>query len=114
MKLMSTANSHTPHGVRAVIFDISGTTLDFGSRGPVAAFIELFARHGVAVSSEEALRPMGTHKIHHIWTLLQDPSLAARWEAANQTIPTRQLLDELYAEFIPLQREVLKGYCEVI
>src|SRR5215468_1289050 len=99
MKLMSTANSHTPRGVRAVIFDVSGTTLDFGSRGPVAAFVKLFARHGVVASQEEARRPMGTHKIDHIWTLLQDPSLAARWEAANQAKPARQLLDQLYAEF---------------
>src|SRR5262245_35322615 len=64
-----------PTGVRAVIFDISGTVLDYGSRGPVVAFIELFARHGVAVSPEEARWPMGTHKRDHIWTMLSDPDI---------------------------------------
>ncbi|MEI8040050.1 MAG: phosphonoacetaldehyde hydrolase [Verrucomicrobiota bacterium] len=111
---MNLTHPSTPRGVRAVIFDISGTTLDFGSRGPVAAFVELFARHGVAVSSEEARRPMGTHKLDHIWTMLNEPSVAARWEAANESKPTRALLDQLYAEFTPLQREVLKSYCDVI
>ncbi|MBK7931754.1 MAG: hypothetical protein IPJ98_31015 [Bryobacterales bacterium] len=43
-------NSNLSSGVRAVIFDISGTVLDYGSRGPVVAFVELFARHGIAIS----------------------------------------------------------------
>ena len=38
---MSTTTPVTSNG-RAVIFDISGTTLDYGSRGPVVAFVELF------------------------------------------------------------------------
>jgi len=101
-------------GVRAVIFDISGTVLDFGCRGPVAALVELFARHGVTVSIEEARRPMGMHKLDHIWSMLADQSIGSRWETANQTKPTRELLGQLYAEFTPLQREVLKGHCDVI
>ena len=104
----------TPDGVRAVVFDISGTVLDFGCRGPVAAFVELFARHGVTVSTEEARRPMGTHKRDHIWTLLSDPSVAARWEAATGHLPTVALLDQLCIEFAPLQAEVLNDYCELI
>lgn len=115
---MSHALNPTPpgplQGVRAVIFDISGTVLDFGSRGPVAAFVELFSRHGVAVSSEEARRPMGTHKLDHIWAMLTDPSVSSRWEAATGRQPTRECLAQLYAEFTPLQTEVLKRYCDVI
>jgi phosphonoacetaldehyde hydrolase len=111
---MSTSQQSSPRGVRAVLFDVSGTVLDYGSRGPVAAFIELFARHGVSISNEEARRPMGTHKRDHIWTLLTDAAIAARWEAVHKTPPTRELLARLYAEFTPLQREVLKGYSDVI
>lgn len=109
-------NSQNPDhcGVRAVIFDISGTVLDFGCRGPVAAFVELFARHGVGISAEEARGPMGTHKRDHIWTLLNDASIAARWETANQSRPTLGLLDQLCVEFAPLQTEVLKQYGDVI
>ena len=58
---MSTPNL-TADGVRAVVFDISGTVLDYGCRGPGAAFVELFARHAVTVSTAEARGPMGTHK----------------------------------------------------
>lgn len=101
-------------GVRAVIFDISGTVLDYGSRGPVAAFVELFARHGIAVSNEDARRPMGSHKLDHIWTMLSEPEIAAHWEKATGSRPTRAILDTLYAEFTTLQIELLKQYCDVI
>jgi phosphonoacetaldehyde hydrolase len=111
---MSHLPSTSPKGVRAVIFDISGTVLDYGSRGPVAAFVELFARYGVTVTCEEARRPMGTHKLDHIWSMLSDPEVAARWKAARGVAPDQDLLGRLYKEFSPLQKEVLKGYCDVI
>jgi phosphonoacetaldehyde hydrolase len=104
----------SPDGVRAVIFDISGTTLDFGSRGPVVAFVELFARHGIALTEEEARRPMGTHKLDHIWTILSDPFVAAQWTAVKGAPPTPDDLQELYREFTPLQIEVLPRHCDII
>jgi phosphonoacetaldehyde hydrolase len=107
-------SSQAPSGVRAVIFDISGTTLDYGSRGPVVAFVELFARHGVTVTEKEARGPMGTHKKDHIWMMLTDPSIGERWEKANRQKPTREALEKLYEEFTPLQMEVLKRHCDVI
>ncbi|HWD19219.1 MAG TPA: phosphonoacetaldehyde hydrolase [Verrucomicrobiae bacterium] len=104
-----------PHGgVRAVIFDVSGTVLDFGSRAPARAFVELFARHGVAITMDEARKPMGAHKIDHIRAILSEPSIAPRWEKAHGSRPTAEILDALYAEFCPLQIETLKGHCDVI
>lgn len=101
-------------GLRAVIFDISGTVLDYGSRGPVAAFVELFARHGIVVSHSEARRPMGVHKRDHILAMLEMHEIAARWIDAYGHEPSAADLDELYVEFTPLQREVLKQHCDVI
>jgi phosphonoacetaldehyde hydrolase len=102
------------HGVRAVIFDISGTTLDFGSRGPVVAFVELFGRHGVAVTEAEARAPMGIHKKDHIWAMLTDASIAERWKRVAGAAPALEDLDRLYAEFTSLLVEVLKRHCDVI
>ena len=36
--------------VKAVILDWAGTVLDHGSRAPMAAFVEAFARLGVSIS----------------------------------------------------------------
>jgi phosphonoacetaldehyde hydrolase len=109
-----TMTQGTASCVRAVIFDLSGTVLDYGSRGPVVAFVELFARHGVKITPAEARAPMGTHKKDHIWSLLTEPSVSQRWQAANGEQPTREMLDKLYEEFTPLQVEVLKRHCDVI
>ena len=106
--------SSLPSLVRAVIFDISGTTLDFGSRGPVIAFVEMFARHGVAITEEEARRPMGTHKIDHIKAILGDPGVAARWEAAHGAPPAADQAEKMYAAFGSIQVEVLPRHCDVI
>lgn len=114
MSFVMNSSNAKPPGVRAVVFDISGTVLDFGCRGPVAAFVRLFASHGVTLSEAEARRPMGTHKRDHIWTLLNDAEVRARWEAANGGRPTHELLDQLCSEFAPLQAEVIKGYCDII
>ena len=89
--------------VRGVVFDISGTVLDYGSRGPAAAFLELFRRNGMDISEEEARRPMGAHKKDHIQAVLAgvgDGSAAS--------------LDDLFAQFIPLQVEVLRDHCDII
>ncbi len=105
---------NTSCGVQAVIFDISGTVLDYGSRGPVLAFVEFFARHGVTVTQEEARRPMGTHKIDHIWTMMSDPSIAERWKLATGNAPEWSIMESLYMEFTQVQIEVLARHCDVI
>jgi phosphonoacetaldehyde hydrolase len=46
------------HPISLVVCDLAGTTVDYGSCAPLAAFIELFARHGVTASEEEARMPM--------------------------------------------------------
>jgi len=104
----------TTTGVRAVIFDISGTVMDFGSRGPVAAFVELFGRHGVAITEAEARAPMGKHKLDHVWALLTNPEVAERWREAHGILPDRLTLDALYAGFGPLQVEVLKSHMDLL
>lgn len=103
-------------GVRAVIFDVSGTVLDYGSRGPVVAFVELFARHGVTVSEAEARRPMGAHKKDHLWAMLTDPAICARWTKANGQQPTHELLDELYIEFPAIMKQAVEKQpqCDLI
>ncbi len=111
---MSQSSPTMKSGVRAVIFDISGTVIDYGSRGPVIAFVELFARHGVAVTEEEARKPMGAHKKDHLWAMLTDPSICGRWVKANGSQPTRELLDTLYEEFPAVMKEALKRHSDVI
>ncbi len=111
---MSNDTRTQTHPVRAVIFDLSGTVIDHGSRGPAVAFVELFARHGVAISEAEARQPMGLHKRDHIAALLQEPEIAGRWTRVHGRAPGQPELDHLYAAFTPLQIEVLAHHSEVL
>lgn len=52
--------------IKAVILDWAGTVLDHGSRAPMGAFVEAFARFGVAIGIDQARGPMGMAKADHI------------------------------------------------
>jgi phosphonoacetaldehyde hydrolase len=80
----------------------------------VVAFVELFRRHSVLVSEQEARAPMGAHKRDHIAALLANPDIRFRWKQSHGLDPDEATLNALYREFIPLQIEVLKDHCEVL
>jgi len=101
--------------IRLVVVDLAGTTVDFGSRAPAAAFVSLFARHGVPITEAEARGPMGTAKRDHIALLAQLPRVAAAWRKVHGGREfTTADLDRLYAEFIPLQLEELPRHSELV
>ncbi|NCX98438.1 MAG: phosphonoacetaldehyde hydrolase [Planctomycetia bacterium] len=103
-----------PVPIRLVVADLAGTTVDFGSSAPTGVFVALFQRHGVTVTETEARGPMGTAKRDHIAALAALPTVAAAWRAAHGAGFTESDLDRLYAEFIPLQLEVLPDYGDLV
>jgi len=100
--------------IRAVIFDWAGTTVDFGSRAPMEAFRAVFAEAGVPLSDAEIRGPMGLHKKDHIRALLQQATIAARWQATHGHAWTEADVEALYQRFIPLQLEVIEGHSQIV
>jgi phosphonoacetaldehyde hydrolase len=100
--------------IRLVVFDWAGTTVDHGSFGPVAAFIEAFASQGVEISSAEARGPMGLHKKEHIRVLLQLPPVAERWRRARGRNWNEADVEDLYQRFIPRQLEVIDSHSRLV
>jgi phosphonoacetaldehyde hydrolase len=100
--------------VRAVIFDWAGTTVDYGSMAPVDAFIELFRRHGVTVSAEEARRPMGSYKKDHVRLILSMEPVTRQWQRLHGRPPSPEDVELLYCGFIPLQTEMIGHHADVI
>lgn len=108
-------------GIQAVIFDWAGTTVDYGSRAPVAAFKEVFLKHQVPITDQEAKFPMGLHKRAHIEKILEMDVLApetqsvkTRWKQVHGHYPTSAEVDQIYAEFIPLQKKIISQYAQLI
>lgn len=100
--------------LEAVVFDWAGTTVDHGCLGPVASFIEVFRRRGVAITVAEARAPMGTHKRTHIEQLTRMAPVAERWRAAHGRPPTSQDVDAMFEELTPLLVSSLEHYAEPI
>jgi len=92
--------------IRAIILDWAGTTVDYGSRAPVEVMRELFAAHGCPIDEAEARGPMGLPKRDHIAAILALPRVAAAYRGPG--------LDQLYAEFLPRQMEVLDRFSTLL
>lgn len=88
--------------VQAVVLDWAGTAVDHGCIGPVAVFLEVFARHEVEVSAAEARAPMGLMKKDHIRAMLADPAVAARWRDRHGRAPDERDVEDMYQETEPL------------
>lgn len=101
-------------GIRLVVADLAGTTVDYGSCAPAGAFVELFRRRGVTITQEIARGPMGTQKRDHIATLTREPSVAEAWRQAHGALPDEAAIDDMYREFIPLQVKCLPDFGDVI
>ncbi|MDR1520095.1 MAG: phosphonoacetaldehyde hydrolase [Planctomycetota bacterium] len=100
--------------VSLVVCDLAGTTVDYGSRAPLAAFIEVFGRHGVIASEAETRGPMGMDKRDHLERMLSLPPIAAQWRKQHGRDSTAADLDMLFKEFMPIQTELLEAHSEVV
>jgi phosphonoacetaldehyde hydrolase len=107
-----------PHPSRkkleAVVFDWAGTTVDHGCLAPVASFIEVFRRRGVALTVAEARAPMGTHKRLHIEMLTRMDTVAERWRAVHGRLPVADDVDAMFEELVPLQIAAIERYADPI
>lgn len=89
--------------LQAVIMDLAGTCVDFGSLAPIQAFLNLFEGEGIDLTEAEAREPMGTEKREHIRRLLAMPRIRNQWQAKFDKLPDDADIDRLYQAFLPLQ-----------
>jgi len=100
--------------VQGVIFDWSGTVVDYGCFAPTMVFVEGFRAHGVEISVAEARAPMGLHKRDHVAAILAFPRVRDAWAAAHGAPPTDADVQRVYEDFVPRQVAVVAEYAEPI
>ena len=103
-----------PTKIEGVILDWSGTTADAHVIAPAVVFEEVFAKHKVPISNEEARKPMGLRKDLHITKILEIPEVQARWLEVKGRPSTPDDVNALFADFVPMQLEVLPRYSTLI
>ena len=100
--------------VKAVIVDWAGTVLDHGSRAPMGAFVEAFARMGVAISIADARGPMGMAKRDHIRLVGTAPAVAAAWRAKHGSDFDDAAIDAIFDIFEPLNVAAVEAHSALI
>ncbi|WP_162785418.1 phosphonoacetaldehyde hydrolase [Polynucleobacter necessarius] len=90
--------------IEAIIFDWAGTTVDFGSRAPMGAFVKLFQSEGVEMSISQARIPMGINKWDHINALLSLPEIQAQWVQIHGRPHASSDVDRLLEIFVPMNK----------
>jgi phosphonoacetaldehyde hydrolase len=100
--------------LRAVILDLASTLFDYGSCAPAGVFVEVFARQGVPITMEQARGPMGSEKRAHIAAISAMPEVADAWQRTHDRLCTDADIDEMYADFVPLQIESIPRFADLI
>jgi phosphonoacetaldehyde hydrolase len=100
--------------VTAVVFDWSGTLVDYGSRAPVAALQDVFATAGVPIEVGEARLSLGVDWRDQIRGILELDRVFEAWEQTRGAVPSEDDIEELYADLLPKQLACLGDYSLVI
>ncbi|NJN18455.1 MAG: phosphonoacetaldehyde hydrolase [Oscillochloris sp.] len=107
------SGAYRPAQLAALVLDWAGTTVDYGSRAPVAVFVEVFRRRGVEISIAQARAPMGLEKRDHIRAIAAEPEIAARWQAVHNRPWNEDDIAAMYADSLLLQISVVGDYGEL-
>lgn len=100
--------------LKAVVLDWAGTTVDHGSRAPALVLQEIYHRRGIELTMAQARGPMGMAKRDHIAAIAALPEITQAWESQFGRPANDADIDAMYADFLPLQKQVLKDHATVI
>jgi len=100
--------------VKGVILDWAGTTMDYGCFAPAVVFVEVYKRHGVPITIEQAREPMGAHKKVHIRAISQTEAVQRRWQKVLGRLPNEEDVEAMFRDFVPLQLACLADFADLI
>ncbi len=100
--------------LKAVILDWAGTTLDYGCFAPAVVFVEVFKRHRVPITTEQAREPMGAHKKVHIRMISEMVAVRSMWQDVHGGPPDEDDVEQMFRDFVPLQLDCLAKYAALI
>ena len=100
--------------IEAIVFDLAGTLIDFGSLAPSQVLIKLFDRFGIKITRKQAIGPMGIEKRAHIKALLTTREINSQWRKKFKSKPTDKDIDKLFKLFNPELKKIIKKHSTFI
>ena len=76
--------------LEAIIFDLSGTIIDFGSLATILAMKNAFLKIGMNIDNDIIKLNMGIKKIDHIKKISKHPKIRKEWLRKNKNIISRK------------------------
>jgi phosphonoacetaldehyde hydrolase len=98
--------------IKAIVLDWAGTTVDYGSMAPVAAFREAFEAYGLFPSNDLIRRFMGIPKKDHVRNMLQNEEMIAAFTERFGEAPDETNVELIYEKFEPALFEVIKEHAK--
>ena len=77
-------------------------------------FYNVFKKHGVPISMEEARLPMGLRKDLHIEQILEIPDVKERWTRIKGHEPTSSDVDTLFEDFFTIVLTIKSAGLEIL
>ncbi len=99
-------------GIKGIICDWAGTTVDFGSLSPVSAFEDAFKDFGFEVTRDEIRRFMGMYKKDHTRELLNFTK--ERFYKQFSYYPTEETVNTIYSKFEPSLLNCVRMYSKPV
>jgi phosphonoacetaldehyde hydrolase len=81
---------------------------------PVVAFVEVFRRNGIEITTAQARQPMGKHKRDHIAEITQMEAVAVAWREKHGKPVADADIERMFREFVPIQIACIADYAELI
>ncbi len=100
--------------VQLVIFDWTGTTIDYGCYAPALAMIETFKQNGIDITMADARAAMGLNKRDHLQALTQTETVVEQWHALYERSIEEHDIDAMYAIFRSVLLESLADHATLI
>ena len=97
-------------GIKAVIFDWAGTTVDYGCLAPTKVFIDVFKSEGIEITNTEVRGPMGRAKFDHVKELCKLNSVREQWMDRFGYFPSEADEVKLYKKIEPAMASLAEKY----
>ena len=80
------------NNIKAIIFDLSGTLIDFGSLATIYTMKNVFKEKKILIFNETIQKDMGIKKINHIKKIINYPKIRSEWyKIYKKKITTKQI-----------------------
>jgi phosphonoacetaldehyde hydrolase len=96
--------------IKAVVFDWSGTVVDFGCQAPLAVIMRIFESKGIPLTVDEASGPMGMLKIDHFRELFKLDRVKEQYIKKYGKEADDNSILEFYSLFEPMLFQILPDY----